>query len=239
MYRSERVLVVDESCSSPAEPARLTGHVLSPTRGQATLYAESAQKITATQRAIFARFGPDGKFIGSNGYGGGNYDAAPRRRDRRQRQHVLHRLHHHLAHRLRRRPAARDRLPGSLRGEVHAVGGPLPGCASRSRISPRPFRRPLPRLFPDEKTARGLKPEEGMTEADAPDIIPNRPEIQKRRVQPGRSGSQRPLTRQERQLLRIREESGRGGPDYFPPSQLFRVFHRPSRTRRWIDTPVF
>lgn len=76
MYRSERVLVVDESCSSPAEPARLTGHVLSPTRGRATLYAESAQKITATQRAVFARFGPDGKFIGSNGYGGGNYDAA-------------------------------------------------------------------------------------------------------------------------------------------------------------------
>jgi hypothetical protein len=57
MYRNERVFVVDESCSSPAEPTQLTVHVFSPTRGQATLYAESARKITAAKRADYTQFG--------------------------------------------------------------------------------------------------------------------------------------------------------------------------------------
>ena len=57
MYRNERVFVVDESCSSPAEPTQLTVHVFSPARGRATLYAHSARKITAAKRADYTQFG--------------------------------------------------------------------------------------------------------------------------------------------------------------------------------------
>src|SRR4051812_30389064 len=56
-YRNARVFVIDEKCSSPAEPTAMSVHVLSPTRGRVTIYADGARKISAATRADYTLFG--------------------------------------------------------------------------------------------------------------------------------------------------------------------------------------
>lgn len=57
IYRNRQVFVVDEKCSDPREPASLLVHVLSPTRGKATLFAEAGTPIGRALRPDYKAFG--------------------------------------------------------------------------------------------------------------------------------------------------------------------------------------
>lgn len=56
IYRNQRVFVIDEKCSNPREPDQLAVHVLSPTRGRATIYAEAGAPIGSVKRAAYKTF---------------------------------------------------------------------------------------------------------------------------------------------------------------------------------------
>lgn len=57
IYRNARVLVVDERCSDPAEPTGLLVHVLSPSRGRATIFVEAGAAISRARRPGYKSIG--------------------------------------------------------------------------------------------------------------------------------------------------------------------------------------
>jgi hypothetical protein len=57
VYRNLRVFVVDERCSDPREPSSLVVHVLSPTRGRATIFADAGAPIGRARRPDYRSFG--------------------------------------------------------------------------------------------------------------------------------------------------------------------------------------
>jgi hypothetical protein len=58
VYRNARVFVVDEVCASPAEGTRIHVHILSPTRGHASIYADGEREmITQARRADYTQLG--------------------------------------------------------------------------------------------------------------------------------------------------------------------------------------
>ncbi len=57
VYRNGRVFVVDERCSDPREPTSLVVHVVSPTRGRATIFADAGAPIGRARRPDYKSFG--------------------------------------------------------------------------------------------------------------------------------------------------------------------------------------
>jgi hypothetical protein len=57
VYRNGRVFVVDERCSDPREPSSLVVHVLSPSRGRATVFGEAPGPIGSARRGDYKAFG--------------------------------------------------------------------------------------------------------------------------------------------------------------------------------------
>jgi len=53
IYRNQRVFVIDEKCSKPDEPNGVIVHVLSPTRGRVTIFAEARHAISRARRADY------------------------------------------------------------------------------------------------------------------------------------------------------------------------------------------
>jgi hypothetical protein len=60
VYRNAKVIVVDERCSDPREPTSLVVHVLSPTRGRATVFADASLPIGRARRPDYTSFGVAG-----------------------------------------------------------------------------------------------------------------------------------------------------------------------------------